>query len=100
MKNHNFLGPVEKCWIVEYAEKYKEMTRADLAQIFRAEFGRSIVTSTITRLMKQKPEILEMFASWAQNNSVKIRPQESDCKAEPVEVDLKSEITDKGRDRQ
>ena len=102
-KNLKFHGPVEKYWILEHAEQYKEMTKDRLAQIFRAEFGRSISQSTIFLILKKRAEIIEIFASWAQGNVVKIKPQKfdcsRDCKTEVDEVDLKSPI-DKCRDRQ
>ena len=91
------LGAVEKYWIVENAKKYFRIPRERMAMIFTAELGRSINRATIRELNKRqkKAEIIEEFASWAENNSVKIKPQEVDCKTEPDDVVQKYPIADK-----
>ena len=77
------LKAVEKYWLVEHVEKWKLVSRERLAQIFRDEFGRSIHIATIRRHLKQKAEIIQEYASWAEKASVKIKPVKSDCTTEP-----------------
>ena len=85
----------QKYWILEHAQKYKDLSAQKIAVDFKAEFGRRPHYTTIQKILKQEKEIREKFdkkfALW------KKFKEESDEVASEVEPDNNQE---EGKDKE
>ena len=96
MKTRHFLTVAEKIEILDYHEKYKEISMRNLSAIFSQKYEKNVTKSVVHRITQQKLELRQVPVKFRKRKNVTSREEQNflnDVYAKFLERGLRTSVT-------